>query len=222
MGLLERGDNEEVITDNGLFNPRDDNLIEENEISQIFRIDIIIFRFETPLCEAFKEFNYLSQIDVDVLIKDIHGFKTYEEYKDEWIYEWNDGIPWVNEKPWTDDGVWTEPINNICHEFNPLCFKNRTAKWPTCNWKEDGYCNTGDLPGFVREGNSIRYEDYEWYHTIKDSELKEKALINKIILEESMNVMEESSNDEWDHDLPIDEWKDYEHTTYIKTDVSSN
>nr|GEZ02315.1 hypothetical protein [Tanacetum cinerariifolium] len=48
---------------------------------------------------AFKEFNYLSQIDVDVLTKDIPGFETYEEDKDDWIYEWNNGIPWVNEKP---------------------------------------------------------------------------------------------------------------------------
>ncbi|GKF69163.1 hypothetical protein Tco_0202220 [Tanacetum coccineum] len=35
-------------------------------------------------------------------------------------------------------------------------------------------------------------------------------------------MMEESSNDEWDHDSPIEEWKDYEHTSYIETDVSSN
>nr|GEU95325.1 hypothetical protein [Tanacetum cinerariifolium] len=116
-----------------------------------------IFRFETPLCKAFKEFNYLSQIDVDVLIKDTHEFKAYEEYTDDWIYEWNYRIPWVNENPWNDDGVWTEPIDNICHECNPLRFKNGTANWSTCNWKEDGYCNTRDLPGFIREGNSIRY-----------------------------------------------------------------
>ncbi|GJU59070.1 hypothetical protein Tco_1236836 [Tanacetum coccineum] len=37
-----------------------------------------------------------------------------------------------------------------------------------------------------------------------------------------MNMIEESSNDEWDHDSPVDEWKDYEHTTYIETDASSN
>ncbi|GKA88366.1 hypothetical protein Tco_0810130 [Tanacetum coccineum] len=35
--------------------------------------------------------------------------KTYDEYKDDWIYEWNRDIPWVDEKPWTDTGVWTEP-----------------------------------------------------------------------------------------------------------------
>ncbi|GJR96974.1 hypothetical protein Tco_0269148 [Tanacetum coccineum] len=93
MEPTRRGDDEEVITDNGLYNPINDNLIKENEIAQIFRIDTNIFFFKTPLCEAFKEFNYLSQIDVDVLTKDIPGFKTYEEYKDDWIYKWNDRIP---------------------------------------------------------------------------------------------------------------------------------
>ncbi|GKA99243.1 hypothetical protein Tco_0827180, partial [Tanacetum coccineum] len=114
-----------VITDNELSNPRDDNLIEENEIVQIFGIDTDLFHYETPLCEAFKEFNYLSQIDVNVLIP---GFKAYEEYKDNWIYEWNDGIPWVKEKLWIDDGVYTKPFNTIIHECNKLCFKNRIAK----------------------------------------------------------------------------------------------
>nr|GEV97182.1 hypothetical protein [Tanacetum cinerariifolium] len=28
--------------------------------------------------------------------------------------------------------------------------------------EEDKYCNTRDLPGFIREANSICYEDYEW------------------------------------------------------------
>nr|GEX65649.1 hypothetical protein [Tanacetum cinerariifolium] len=172
--LVRRRDDKEVITKNELSNPGDENLIEENEIAQIFRIDTDVFRLKTPLCQAFKEFNYLSQIDVDVFTKDISRFKTFEENKDDWIYEWNDRLPWVNEKPWTND-------------------------------EEDAYCITGDLPGFIQEENLIRYEDYELYDTIKDSELKEEALIKKRILEESMNVMEESTDVEWDHDFPIDE-----------------
>nr|GFA50699.1 hypothetical protein [Tanacetum cinerariifolium] len=107
------------------------------------------------------------------------------------------GIPWIDEKPWIDNRVWSKLIDNIHLECNPLHFKNETAIWPTCNWKEDGYCNTGNLPGFIHDGNSIFYEDYEWYDMIKDGKLKKEALINKRILEESMNVMEESSNNEW-------------------------
>ncbi|GJR61100.1 hypothetical protein Tco_1503262 [Tanacetum coccineum] len=55
----------------------------EDELAEVFRIDTNIFDFETPMCKAFKEFNYLLQIDPESLTKDIEGFKTYEEYKDD-------------------------------------------------------------------------------------------------------------------------------------------
>ncbi|GJW40126.1 hypothetical protein Tco_0065971, partial [Tanacetum coccineum] len=62
---------------------------DENEVSKFFRIKTNVFDFETPLCRAFKNFNYLLQIDPDVLTNDIERFKTYKDYKDDWIYEWN-------------------------------------------------------------------------------------------------------------------------------------
>ncbi|GJU40030.1 hypothetical protein Tco_1192987 [Tanacetum coccineum] len=71
----------------------------EQEIGEIFRIGTNLFDYETPLCEEFKEFNYLLKIDPDLFTKDIEGFKTYEEFKDDWIYEWNHDVPWVHEKP---------------------------------------------------------------------------------------------------------------------------
>ncbi|GKA48866.1 hypothetical protein Tco_0741824 [Tanacetum coccineum] len=82
---------------------------EEDEVAKIFMIETNVFNFETRTCRAFKEFNYLLQIDLDVLTKDIEGFKTYKDYKDDWIYKWNKDVPWVHEKPWMDDGVWNEP-----------------------------------------------------------------------------------------------------------------
>ncbi|GKA03970.1 hypothetical protein Tco_0676751 [Tanacetum coccineum] len=82
---------------------------DDDDVAEVFRIDTNVFGFETPMCKAFNEFNYLLQIDPDLLTKDIEGFKTYKEYKDDWIYEWNKDVPWVHEKPWTDAGVWTEP-----------------------------------------------------------------------------------------------------------------
>ncbi|GJS93584.1 putative ribonuclease H-like domain-containing protein [Tanacetum coccineum] len=90
-----RGDDEEVKINDGLSNPGDGNLIEETKIAEIFRNETNIFQFETPLCEAFKEFNYLLKIDVDILTNDIPRFKTYNEYKDAWIYKWNKDVPWV-------------------------------------------------------------------------------------------------------------------------------
>ncbi|GJY58907.1 hypothetical protein Tco_0458799 [Tanacetum coccineum] len=81
-----RGDDEVEITDEEFS----DN---EDEVVEVFRIDTNIFDFETPMCKTFKEFNYLLQIDPDLLTKYIEGFKTYDEYKDDWIYEWNKDIP---------------------------------------------------------------------------------------------------------------------------------
>ncbi|GJW93677.1 putative reverse transcriptase domain-containing protein [Tanacetum coccineum] len=89
---------------------------DEDEIAEVFRIDPNIFDYETPICSAFNKFNYLLKVDPDLLINDITRFKTYDDYKNEWIYEWNKDVPWVDEKPWIDTGVWTEPklVKHTC------------------------------------------------------------------------------------------------------------
>ncbi|GJU20590.1 hypothetical protein Tco_1153932 [Tanacetum coccineum] len=84
------------------------------------------------MCKTFKEFKYLLQIDPNLLNKDIEGFKTYEEYKDDWIYEWNKDVPWVDEKPWNDDGVWTEPTP-IKHYFDKREELGEIHELPVCN-----------------------------------------------------------------------------------------
>ncbi|GKE17154.1 hypothetical protein Tco_1424731 [Tanacetum coccineum] len=81
-----RGDDEVELNDEESSNDEDD-------IAEFFRIETNIFDYETPLCSAFKE------VDPDLLTNDILGFKTYEDYKDDWIYEWNKDVPWVDEKP---------------------------------------------------------------------------------------------------------------------------
>ncbi|GJZ67900.1 hypothetical protein Tco_0631140 [Tanacetum coccineum] len=90
-----RGDDEVELTDKESSNFDDD----DDEVAEIFRIDTNVFDFKTPTCRTFKEFNYLLQINLDMLNKVIDGFLTYEEYKDDWIYEWNKDIQWVHEKP---------------------------------------------------------------------------------------------------------------------------
>ncbi|GKC53769.1 hypothetical protein Tco_1076514 [Tanacetum coccineum] len=92
-----RDDDEVELTDEESSDPNDENLIDESKVAKIFRIQTNLFNFKTPTCKAFKEFNYLFQINPDVLTKDIVGFKTYEEYKDDWIYEWNKNVSWVHE-----------------------------------------------------------------------------------------------------------------------------
>ncbi|GKD52803.1 hypothetical protein Tco_1286190 [Tanacetum coccineum] len=104
-----RGDDKKVITDDELSDLGNGNLIDETKIAKIFRIETDIFRFKTPLCKAFKEFNYLLKIDVDVLTNGISGFKSYGEYKDAWIYECNKDVPWVSNMPWLDYRPWMEP-----------------------------------------------------------------------------------------------------------------
>nr|GEU78638.1 hypothetical protein [Tanacetum cinerariifolium] len=73
-----RGDDEVELIDEESSDSDD-----EDEVAKIFRIETNVFDFETPLCREFKEFNYLLQIDPDVLTKDTDGFKTYKEYKDD-------------------------------------------------------------------------------------------------------------------------------------------
>ncbi|GJT42207.1 hypothetical protein Tco_0950922 [Tanacetum coccineum] len=102
----------------------------------------------------------------DFLTKDIDGFKIYEEYKDDWIYEWNKDVSWV-------------------HWKNPLC------------WKEDDYCNGGNLPGAYIVRNRLRYQDLEWHEALKDNKLKEEALKNKAIMEGIIDEDDESSNEGW-------------------------
>nr|GEW01335.1 hypothetical protein [Tanacetum cinerariifolium] len=94
-----RGDDEEVLSDDEFSDLEKEILHEGNEIAEIFKIEMNIFLFETTLCEEFNEFNHLLWIDVDVLTGDLPGFKTYEEYKNTWYYEWNNEVTWVDEKP---------------------------------------------------------------------------------------------------------------------------
>ncbi|GKA63473.1 hypothetical protein Tco_0763079 [Tanacetum coccineum] len=127
-------------------------------------IETDVFDYETPLCLEFNEFNYLLKVDPDLLTKDILGFKTYEDYK--------------------DDGS-----TNGMRMYH--------------SWREDGYCNGENLPGAYHIGNSLYYQDLEWYEALEDSELKDEALRNKAIMEGLISD-DESCNDCWKR------WKSHE------------
>ncbi|GJX28098.1 hypothetical protein Tco_0236177 [Tanacetum coccineum] len=136
----------------------------------------------------------------------ITRFKTYDEYKDDWIYEWNKNVPWVHEKPLTDTRVWTEPAP-VMHCSRPFNYKSGFLEWPTCSWREDGYCNGGNLPRAYIVGNTLIYQDLEWYEALKDSELKEEALRNKAIMEGLIDEDDESSNN--DNQISIGQDEEY-------------
>ncbi|GKA33710.1 hypothetical protein Tco_0720139, partial [Tanacetum coccineum] len=75
----------------------------------------------------------------DVLTNDIVGFKTYDEYKDDCIYEWNKNVPWVHKKPWTDAGVWTEST-------------------PDSELKEEALKNKAIMAGMIEEDDESSYK----------------------------------------------------------------
>ncbi|GKE29393.1 hypothetical protein Tco_1444777, partial [Tanacetum coccineum] len=141
------------ITNDELSNLEEENMGKGNEIAEIFMIETNIFHFETPLCKAFKEFNYLLLIDVDVLTRDIQDLKRMKIIR-----------------------------------------------------------TRGSMNGI------------KMYHGLKKSHVD--MLNGPLIIEKKMEVAmkgdEESSDDDWNHYSPIDEWKDYEYITYMETDVNSN
>ncbi|GJR34006.1 hypothetical protein Tco_1209690 [Tanacetum coccineum] len=60
-------------------------------------------------------------------------------------------------------------------------------------WKDDGYCNGGNLPGAYIIGNQLHYQDYEWYEALEDCKLKDEALRNKAIMEGSIKEDDDES-----------------------------
>ncbi|GJV94185.1 hypothetical protein Tco_1541998 [Tanacetum coccineum] len=159
---------------------------DEQEISEIFRIETNLFDYETPLCEKFKEFNYLLKIYPDLLTKDIKGFKTYDEYKDDWIYEWNENVPWWPTCSWKKDGY--------CNGGNlpGACIVGNTLRYKDLEWydavkdselKEEALRNKGIMEGLIDEDDKSsnngwrRWDGYE----IIDHDQEETEYENKHI-----------------------------------------
>ncbi|GJZ47426.1 hypothetical protein Tco_0601258, partial [Tanacetum coccineum] len=177
-----RGDDEVELTNEESSDNKD-------QIAEVFRIDTNVFDYDTPICSAFKEFNYLLKIDPDLLIKDIEGFKTYDDYKDDWIYEWNKNVSRVDEKPWTDTGVWTKPtpaledcelkdlaLRNkasmeglISDDDNESCYEQR-IRW-------DVYTNYDDAYEINHDGNNRKKNDE--YVAIKEMEYDYLTITSK-------------------------------------------
>ncbi|GKB20666.1 hypothetical protein Tco_0854589 [Tanacetum coccineum] len=126
--------NEEMEAD------EDDN---PDDIAKIFKIEGNLFDFETPLCKAFNEFNYLLKINTDLFTFDIQEIRTYEEHK----YELYNNMTGDLEEPWSDNGVPYQLCDHICEPYH---FKNRKVKWPTFSADIDGFCNDGELPEMVQ------------------------------------------------------------------------
>ncbi|GJS33208.1 hypothetical protein Tco_0531590 [Tanacetum coccineum] len=73
---------------------------ETNNAPEIFMIEGNLFDFETPLCEAFNEFNFLLKIDIDLFNYDIQDLKTSNEYEQ----ELNNDEAKGTDEPWSEKG----------------------------------------------------------------------------------------------------------------------
>ncbi|GJT25642.1 hypothetical protein Tco_0895579 [Tanacetum coccineum] len=137
-----------------------------------------LFLFDTPLCIAFEELNYLLKIDPDLFTYDIQWIKTYDKYEQELNNEKTQGL----DEQWSKIGVPYQLGDHICE---PYCFKNGITKWPTCSSDTDGYCKRGELPGMVRVSCMTYFQDHKWYDNLIDEGLKQETLKYKAQIEES-------------------------------------
>ncbi|GJY46212.1 hypothetical protein Tco_0435275 [Tanacetum coccineum] len=97
--------------------------------------------------------------------------------------EWNKNVSLCVRQAWLDNGIWIRAITQFKHTCKPFIYKTGCSEWPTYSWRDDGYCNGGNLPGTYIIGNQLHIQDYEWYEALEDYELKNEALRNKAIME---------------------------------------
>ncbi|GJV96572.1 hypothetical protein Tco_1548149 [Tanacetum coccineum] len=133
----------------------DENPNEMDNVPEIFKIEGNLFYFETPLCEAFHEFNWLLKIDTDLFTYDIQNFKTYDEYK----RELNNDKAKGTEKPWLENEGDTTPGEIKFYRWLKSCFENFheleyevLVKLQECWWK----VNAHEIALFTRMENFRR------------------------------------------------------------------
>ncbi|GJT07715.1 hypothetical protein Tco_0842177 [Tanacetum coccineum] len=162
-----------------------------NEVNRLSGMDDDLFTYEVEVadipCDSKIDDDSEHEVDDDMRYdpSNIRGDDEVEltdEESSEERDEVTKDVPWVYDKPWLNKGLWKEPtpVEHTCKPFN---YKTGCSKWRTYSWKNDGYCNGGNLPKTYIIGNQIHYQYYKWYEALEDSELKDKALRNKAIME---------------------------------------
>ncbi|GKA05498.1 hypothetical protein Tco_0684618 [Tanacetum coccineum] len=77
--LLAHGRDDIKLTNENGSDLEDECLSDVDETAEIFKIEDNLLDYETPLCKAFNEFNYLLKIDTDLFIFEIQEIKTYRK-----------------------------------------------------------------------------------------------------------------------------------------------
>ncbi|GKC01445.1 hypothetical protein Tco_0987581 [Tanacetum coccineum] len=143
-----KGDDEVELTD-------EESSDNDDEIAEVFRIDTNIFDYETPLCSAFNEFNYLLKDEalrnkaiIEGSIKDDDAESRYEQKR-----QWNTYTNY-------DDAY------EINHEHN--------KSEELCEIQEQPVCN-------IRRYMMIKYSfnDDEEYVAVKEDEYDDLTVTRK-------------------------------------------
>nr|GEW82931.1 retrovirus-related Pol polyprotein from transposon TNT 1-94 [Tanacetum cinerariifolium] len=179
MSFLNKESNAKFVQKIYELSDHNDDIKEDDDpddIDDIFKIEGNLFDFETPMCEAFNDFNHLLKINKDLFTFDIQETRTYEEY------ELNNHVTKDLKEPWLDNGM---PYQLCDHIREPYRFKNGTTKWPKCSLDINGFCNDGELPGMVRVGRMTYFQDHKSYDKLANEMLKEETLMHKTKIKES-------------------------------------
>nr|GEU52672.1 hypothetical protein [Tanacetum cinerariifolium] len=144
-----------------------------DDITNIFKIEGNLFDFETPLCKAFNDFNYLLKIYKDFFTFDTQGTRTYEEYK------LNNPMTMDLEEPWLDNG---------CHINYVIIYVNHV----TVRMARDPYLKINNI--FNRNYDTSNTQDNQRHEERRDDPTLE-PLVCKIkrfkVMKYSFNADEE-------------------------------
>ncbi|GJU04175.1 hypothetical protein Tco_1114513 [Tanacetum coccineum] len=197
-----RGDDEVELTD--------EESDDEDEIAEVFRIDTNIFDYETPLCSAFNEFNYLLKVDPDLLTKDdrycnggnlpgTYIIRNQLHYQD---YEWYEAM---KDSELKDEALRKKAImEGLINENDDESHYKQKIQWNMYTNYEDAYeinhgnnekeelCEVHELPACnIRRYMMIKYSfnNDEEYVAVKEDEYDDLTITRK----EACQAYQESS-----------------------------
>ncbi|GKC12515.1 hypothetical protein Tco_1009297 [Tanacetum coccineum] len=192
-----RGDDEVELTD-------EESSDDEDEIAEVFRIDTNIFDYETPICSAFNEFNYLLKTDTGVWTEPKPVKHTCEPFNYKTGYsEW----PMCS---WKEDGYCngknlpgTYIIENQLHYQDYECHLRSQRKWNIYTNYDDAYeinhedngnkelCEIHEPPVCnIRKYMMIKYSfnDDEEYVAVKEDEYDDLIMTRRDVCQAYLEI----------------------------------
>ncbi|GJV26815.1 hypothetical protein Tco_1383263 [Tanacetum coccineum] len=183
-----------------------------NEVNRLSGMDDDLFTYEVDVanipCDSKMDDDLKHEADDDMgydpsdfaftewLGLNFFNYKTMDHYnmKALWIY-WvrgDDEVELTDEESSDDKDEVVEDsrpmkITRMIGSINGTKTYHGSMRSHRLTWKDNGYCNGGNLPRTYIIGNQLHYQNYEWYEALEDSELKDEALRNKAIMEGFIN-----------------------------------